>query len=38
LQTPEMDAEALSNASYVLIRHGLSEFNLAATIGADKYG
>ena len=33
-----MDPEALKNASFVLIRHGLSEFNLAAMIGADKYG
>ena len=33
-----MDPEALANASYVLIRHGLSEFNLAAMIAADTYG
>lgn len=33
-----MDPQELQNSNYVLIRHGLSEFNLASLIARIKYG
>jgi hypothetical protein len=38
LKTKEMDPESLKNHPYVLIRHGLSKFNLKALIAKEEHG
>ena len=38
LETPVMDAEALKASSYVLIRHGLSQYNYKALVTKTEFG
>ena len=38
LETTPMDPEALKKCSYVLIRHGLSEFNYKDMVAREEFG
>lgn len=38
LTTPAIEPKDLEHTSYVLIRHGLSDFNLAALAAKSEYG